>query len=174
MSTRFQYCLAKVLGHEGGLSDHKADRGGLTNFGVTQKTYDDFRAMRGMHKQGVERIDIDEVEMIYMGYWRDCKADRMPEPLDLFVFDCAINSGPARAIKLLQRALGIPADGLWGPQTIDALQEEISAGRVDELCHIYLNEREGWYHEIVARDDSQGVFLKGWINRLTNLSKELA
>ena len=171
--SRFSYCLEKVLGHEGGLSNHAADKGGLTNFGVTQRTYDDFRILRSLPKQQVNGIDSHEVECIYGAYWKDAKCDRIPEPLDLLVFDCAINSGAGRALKLLQRALGINADGLWGPVTVDSLYEEIAADRVTELCHIYLNEREGWYHTIVGADPHQQVFLKGWLDRLAHLAEEI-
>jgi lysozyme family protein len=36
------------------------------------------------------------------------------------VFDAAVNSGPAQATRWLQRALGVTADGVIGPQTMAA------------------------------------------------------
>lgn len=37
----FEIILKLVLEHEGGKSNHPNDKGGKTNFGITQKSYDD-------------------------------------------------------------------------------------------------------------------------------------
>lgn len=172
--SRFTYCLSVVLGHEGGVSDHKADRGGLTNYGVTQATYRAYR--KGIHKpeRPVTEIEPHEVEEIYHGYWRDAKCDRLPDGLDLAVFDCAVNSGAGRAIKLLQKALGIEEDGIFGPQTLGAIREEILAGGLDQLIELYIGVRADFYHALVAKDPSQKVFIKGWIARLDHLREVVA
>jgi lysozyme family protein len=36
----FDDALLETLHYEGGIANHPKDRGGLTNYGVTQKTYD--------------------------------------------------------------------------------------------------------------------------------------
>ncbi len=90
--TRFRYCLRIVLEHEGGKADHKNDRGGRTNFGVTQKVYDDFCKTTGRPMGDVFDIERDEVELIYGGYWKGVKGDQMPEPLDLLMFEPSIPS----------------------------------------------------------------------------------
>lgn len=172
--SRFMYCFHKVLGHEGGFANHRYDRGGRTNYGVTQKTYDEFCRSVGRETCDVRDIAMDEVELIYFRYWRDAGCDRLPEPLDLFVFDCAINSGVPRAIKLLQRALGVNDDGIWGPRTNYALEVHIGHDRIHELANAYLDERLGWYDEIIERDPKQSVFAKGWVNRVENLRTEIA
>lgn len=171
MTTRFHWCLNVVLGNEGGYVDHKKDRGGKTNYGITQKTLDDYCVRNGLPMKSVRDITQAEVEDIYFGYWRQCNAGKLFEPLDLLVFDCAINSGPGRAVKLLQKCLGVDADGGWGPKTAYALQEEISAGRETEICLAYLDQREDFYNKIVENDPSQKVFLKGWMNRLDHLQE---
>lgn len=172
--SRYVYCFHKVLGHEGGFVDHKNDRGGRTNYGVTQKTYDAFRQIRGLEQQDVRDITMDEVEALYYQYWRDAHCEHLPEPLDLFVFDCAINSGAGRAVKLLQRALGIADDGQWGPQTRHSMENIIAEDMVHDLADVYLRLRAGWYDTIIERDPSQAVFAKGWMNRLDKLRTELA
>lgn len=174
MTTRFQYALRVVLGNEGGYVNDKADRGGATNFGVTQKTYDDFCKATGREKKPVAEITTEEVEMIYGGYWRDCHASYLPSNLDLLVFDCAINSGPKRAIKLLQRCLGVDEDGICGRQTLDAVHEEVVSGSIEELCDNYLLVRENFYHDIVENDPTQKRFIKGWIARLDHLREVVA
>ncbi len=169
---RFDYCLKFVTQPqiEGGYSDHKADRGGATNHGVTQKTYDTFRRNAGLSLRSVRQITDDEVAAIYRTmYWNVAKCGLLPEPLDLYVFDAAVNHGPGRAAKLLQQALGVAVDGAIGPVTIDALQEELAAGQLQELCHNFLAIRLEFYDQIVDNDPSQKVFLAGWENRIEHL-----
>ncbi len=171
---RFDYCLAFVTGPdiEGGLSNHKADRGGLTNHGVTQKTYNEYRKNAGLSPRSVTGITSDEVTAIYRTkYWNVAKCGVMPAPLDLYVFDAAVNHGPARAVKLLQRALGEDDDGQVGPVTVGALQEEVAAGQLPELCRNYLATRQDFYDQIIENDPSQQVFANGWSNRLEHLRR---
>ena len=48
------------------------------------------------------------------------RADDLPSGVDYTVADFAVNSGPSRAAKYLQSALGVTQDGAIGPQTIAA------------------------------------------------------
>lgn len=169
---RFDYCLGFVLRPdiEGGYSNRKADRGGPTNRGVTQKTYDTYRKRAGLSLRDVRLITHDEVVGIYRTmFWGPVKAGVLPPPLDLYVFDMAVNSGPGRAAKTLQNILGVGADGAIGPVTIGALQEEVAAGRLPELCRNYLSARLEFYDEIVAGDPTQAENLNGWENRIEHL-----
>lgn len=175
---RFDHCLRFVLYREGGLSDHSADRGGRTNYGVTQKTYDTYRRNAGLSLRDVAKITFDETEGIYRTmYWNVAKCGVLPQPLDLYVFDFAVNSGPGRAVKTLQGLLGVAADGDLGPVTIDALQEDVAAGRLAELCNNYLAARLDFVLDVAdgpddildMATDEQAVFLQGWRNRIEHL-----
>jgi lysozyme family protein len=172
--SRLNYCIKIVLGNEGGYVEHKNDRGGATNYGVTQKTYDDFCKMTGRHKKPVKSISMEEVELIYSTYWKDAHCSYMPEPLDCQMFDAAINHGPKRAIKFLQRALGVDDDGICGKQTLGALHEEVVISSIDTVCQMYLDERADFFKRIVENDPSQAVFAKGWANRVEHLREMVA
>lgn len=168
--SRFDTCLAAVLGIEGGASNHPNDRGGLTMAGVTQATYDAYRRRKGLPPRPVTQSTTVERADIYRSqYWTPVRGDTLPPPLDLVVFDMAVNSGPDRAIKTLQTALGVTVDGVFGAKTLQAVQEDAAAGRVDSLVRQVLAAREEFYRGIVARDASQKVFLAGWLNRLDTL-----
>lgn len=168
--SRFTHCLHLVLGHEGGFSDIKADRGKRTNRGVTQKTYDAYRARQGLPYRDVRSITASEsLDDLYYDYWRDAHCAALPEPLDYFVFDCAVNSGPARAIKLLQAALHTDPDGLWGPATQGALDRAVTDESVADLAEEYLRVRALWYAQIIADNPSQKIFEAGWSARLKKL-----
>ncbi|MBK8916349.1 MAG: hypothetical protein IPM64_17430 [Phycisphaerales bacterium] len=158
----FESALAKTLGFEGGVSDHASDRGGLTKWGVTQKTYDVWRITTGQPVRPVTDLDQAEMRAIYLDlYWFPAACDQLPEALGEVVFDMAVNSGPRAAVKALQRALDVPADGLPGPQTIAAA---CAAGPAIALS--FLKQRGALYRDIVRADPSQVAFLAGWINRL--------
>ena len=69
----------------------------------------------------------------------------------------------------MQRALGVGDDGVIGPVTIGALQEEVAAGQLPELARNFLAIRLSFYAQIVDNDPSQAVFLAGWENRIEHL-----
>jgi len=168
--SRFDYCLPVILRAEGGYSDRAADRGGPTNRGVTQRTYDQFRKNASLSQRDVKQITDDEVKAIYRTmYWAVAKCGILPPPLDLYVFDAAVNHGPGRATKILQGVLGVGADGAFGPVSITALQEEIAAGSLPELCNNYLAARLDFYDDIVENDETQKANINGWRNRIEHL-----
>lgn len=171
--SRFDECYKIVRELEGGYADEKHDKGGPTNYGVTQETYNDWLEAGGESVRSVKEITECEVKDIYMEYWRDAKCSYIPNPVDLLVFDCAINSGAKRAIKLLQNCLGVDSDGLFGKQTNSALIEEVNCIGAENLADIYLKEREWWYLDIVRRDPKQRKFLNGWLNRLDHLKNHV-
>lgn len=165
--TRFVECLSYVLQHEGGYSNHRADRGGATNRGITQATYDEWRVGNGLSRNPVVGISQFEIEAIYAGrYWRPVRADDLPVPLDLVVFDAAVQHGAGRAAKWLQRVVGAIPDGRIGPRTLDAMRSTVAHGSLARVVHDFLDIREDFYGEIVANDPSQAVFSRGWSRRM--------
>ena len=171
MKSRFDLCLDLVLGTEGGYVNHKADRGGATNRGVTQAVYDDWRASRGFPRQPVSGISEDEVRAIYLSrYWLLGKCDQMPAPLDYVHFDGCVNHGQKQAAKFLQRALGVADDGVIGPKTLAAVRQDDAAGNIDTVCQDILKQRWGFYNDLASKDPSQKAFLKGWHARVAEVN----
>ena len=173
--SRFDQCLKFVLEREGGYVCDSSDRGGATNCGITQSTYDDYRVRAGRNRQPVVGIDANEISDIYrLRYWKVVHGDKLPRPVDLVVFDAAVNHGPRQAILFLQRAVGAEDDGVIGPQTIAAVQADHKAGLSVSVAAAIIVMRREFYERLVARDATQAKFLKGWNNRLDHLSKEIA
>ena len=166
----FEAALSFVLRWEGGFVDHPADPGGRTNCGVTQKTYDAWRAGRGLPRRDVKLIDDADVHAVYeSGYWIPPRCDLLDRPLDLVHLDTAVNMGPGRAVRFLQQAVGCAVDGDFGPAT----QRAVLACRASDTLAGYCNLRENFYRQIVSRKPEQSVFLKGWMNRLNSLRLEV-
>ncbi len=166
MSTqRFDKALGFALRWEGGFSDHPNDPGGRTMKGVTQRTYDAWLARQGRVSHDVRDIPDTDVDAIYEdGYWRTARCPDLRADLDLVQFDTAVNMGPNRAVKMLQAAVGVPADGGFGPITRAACDDCHPPDAVARYCDI----REQLYRKLAARP-GQHVFLKGWLNRLADL-----
>jgi lysozyme family protein len=153
------------------------DRGGPTKYGIT------IGALAKAYSQGiVDHNDIikltkPEANRIYeANYWKPSRADKMPWGLCLVHYDCAVNCGVGGAAKQLQRAMNdlagaevVRIDGVIGPASLAAVE------RVDwrELTRQYLEVRAAYYNGLVAKNSSQGVFLKGWLNRLNRLKSEV-
>lgn len=98
MLSNYARCLSVVLTHEGGYANHPQDPGGATMKGVTQATYNAYRARKGLAPRAVRQIAEAELQEIYRtGYWNEVQGDTLPIGVDLAVFDGAVNSGPARS-----------------------------------------------------------------------------
>ena len=112
----FDTAFALLLGHEGEFSDHAADPGGKTRFGITEAV-----ARQAGYTGDMRALPVDLAKRIYLdSYWRPVRADDLPPGVRYIVFDGAVNSGPAQSALWLQRALGVTADGVIGPKTLAA------------------------------------------------------
>jgi lysozyme family protein len=135
MRSNFDKSLAEVLKHEGGFSDHPRDPGGATMKGVTERVYHAYRLNIGKPPQSVKLISEDEIKAIYYTqYWMLCRGDVLPAGVDFAVFDLAVNSGPGRAIKMLQEVLGVKPDGIPGNVTLAAANAAAPVKLINSLC----------------------------------------
>lgn len=162
---RFQRCLTAVLQHEGGYVDHPNDPGGATNMGITRKTLARWRKISPwthLPKSSVALLKRDEAALIYRAnYWNPSKAGDMPAGVDLALFDFAVNSGPDRAVRTLQAALGVAADGEVGPVTLAALRAADLARLVNDVCDRRLAFLNGL--------STFAVFGRGWTRRVGDI-----
>lgn len=135
----FSASLAAVLKHEGGYNNDPHDPGGPTNKGITQAVYDDWRHGHGLPEQSVKLIVRIEVEAIYKGrFWDAVSGDELPPGIDYATFDFAVNSGVSRAIRYLQRAVGVNDDGMIGPVTLAAVARMSADAVIDAVCDLRL------------------------------------
>lgn len=153
----FDQAFDQVLGHEGGYSDHAADPGGKTRYGVTEAV-----ARSNGYQGDMRDLPLDLAKQIYRRlYWDAVKADELPEAIRYAVFDAAVNSGPPQAVKWLQRAVRVPDDGIVGPKTAHAAH----VMPADEVLRRMLAQRlrfmtglHAWYS-----------FSRGWARRVADL-----
>ena len=162
----FTKAVEKVLEHEGGYVDHPLDRGGATNWGITQKTYESWVG-RSVSKDEIKTMPRGNAIAIYKDlYWDKVMGDQIKDIAVAFVlFDQAVNRGVTSATKQAQQVLGIYPDGKLGPNTLERINNYDSKKFLED----YLQKSEDFYKNIVERNPSQVVFLKGWLNRVESL-----
>jgi lysozyme family protein len=116
-------------------------------------------------------------EIYWVYYWQPVKGDEFAYPLALAVFDTGVNMGTVTAVKLLQRAVNdllpqekwVAVDGKLGSQTISAAKSLDAKALALKLC----DRREERYRAIVHANARLAKFLKGWLNRVNDLRKEV-
>jgi lysozyme family protein len=153
----FLTAFEKLLKHEGGFSDHSADPGGKTRYGVTEAV-----AREAGYRGDMRELPLDLAQRIYKDkYWDAVQAEALPPDVRYIVFDGAVNSGVAQSSKWLQRACGVKDDGVVGPQTIRAA----NALSPDGLKRKILAQRL----RFMATLSNWQAFSRGWANRIADL-----
>ena len=167
MSNKFSEALEVILHHEGGYVNHPKDPGGETNLGVTKRVYEDFGGTKDM-----KELTKEDVEPIYKkNYWDRVKGDDLPEGLDLCIFDFAVNAGPGRAAKFIQRLVNTTVDGGIGPNTLKCINDHVEQYGVSTTIDQYQSERQNYYESLSTFE----TFGRGWtrrVNEVTEKAKE--
>jgi lysozyme family protein len=162
MKETFAKCLEITLGFEGGVSNHPKDPGGLTNKGVTQRVYDAYRKALNLSPRSVKLITKAELLAIYRKqYWMQVCGDDLPAGVDLVVFDYAVNSGAARAIKDLQRVVGVNVDAVVGEITLQA----ISSADIHKVINGVCDKRYSFMRKL----KTWPTFGRGWTARVAGV-----
>lgn len=163
MAMNLSIILPWVLVHEGLYVNDPKDPGGATMRGITQRVYDGFRARQGLPLRSVKHITDQELQMIYrLQYWDVVQGDRLPAGLDYAVFDYAVHSGPGKAVKDLQRELGVKADGVMGQVTLAAAKAIEAAGKIADLIRRLCARRTAFLQKLKTFPR----FGRGWTRRV--------
>ena len=153
----FLTAFDKLLKHEGGYSDHAADPGGKTRYGITEAV-----AREVGYRGDMRELPLELAQRIYKErYWDAVQAESLPPDVRYIVFDGAVNSGVAQSSKWLQRACGVKDDGVIGPVTIRAASTLHSEG----LRRRILAQRL----RFMAKLPNWPAFSRGWANRICDL-----
>ncbi|GKX40020.1 glycoside hydrolase family 108 protein [Pectobacterium versatile] len=165
-----------ILSREGGYVNHPADRGGPTNWGVTQsvaRAHGYSGDMRNLTRQ--QALEIYEAD-----YWYGPRFDQVAAVSPVIaaeLCDTGINMGPSVPSKWFQRWLtamndggrlypDIIADGNIGPRTITALRQYLAArgAEAERVLLRALNCSQGSrYLELAESRSANEVFLYGWV-----------
>ena len=154
----FEEALEHVLKHEGGFVNHKLDKGGITNLGVTIAVWEEWIG-RESSEDEMRNLKPEDVAPLYKKmYWDRVKGDDLPSGVNYCVFDAAVNSGTGRAAKWLQEAVGAVPDGAIGVKTL----AKVAAHDADSLVNAYCDVRLNFLKSLKTFD----TFGKGWSRRV--------
>ncbi len=220
MTAFFQTAHDFTARWEGGLSDHPADPGGLTKYGVSlrwvqdlarQAREDCLRQARscdgctdartpkcGYHSLDMDTdgdVDSDDIRactkaqaaaLFKKHFWDKLGCSGLPLPLAVTLYDGAVNMGPARAVRQMQRGMNavgeaeldayaaIAEDGVMGPRTAQLAEALEQVGKHWFAARQILRLRDTFYRDLAARRPSMQVFLAGWRNRVKGMNQYLA
>lgn len=95
--TAFDRAVAHVLEIEGGVVDHPDDPGGLTNMGISLRSYPQLGRAGILNLTRAQAIDI-----YHRDFWEPIAAMTGDDRLRFAAFDAAVNHGLARAQRWLR------------------------------------------------------------------------
>ena len=132
----FDKAIDFVLSIEGGYVNDPKDPGGETKYGISKRAYPDV---------DIARLTESEAKEIYKrDYWQAIGCDSFSFPLDIIVFDTAVNMGKGATKELLKSST------TW---------QDLMLNRIDR------------YIEISRKNVNLQKFFRGWIIRCSRLSK---
>ena len=150
----FERAFDLLITHEGGFSNHPDDPGGATMYGVTEVV-----ARAEGYIGPMRDLSLDFAKQVYRKrFWDACRCDQMPDVIRYPLFDAAVNSGPSQAIKWLQVAVGVKADGVIGPitqQAVNVLPAQVTRQKMIGNRLRFMTNLNNW-----------PSFSKGWARRI--------
>ena len=173
----FEKALAEVLGVEGGYSDLAADRGGKTNWGVTERLARHYGYIGPMHQ-----LPLGEAQRIYKyEFWENRRLQlglvaEVSERAAVEIFEQAVNTGVKLTAMRVQRVLNVlnrdeklypdlKVDGWLGRSTRGSLQLLWDEGDEEYLLQ-WLNVAQGaHYLQLCENDPTQEIFARGWVDK---------
>ena len=175
----FDFAVKKLLGIEGDYSDHKADSGGKTRYGITEATARAYGYSGSMKKLPLELA----VEIYYKNYWCKMKLHYIPDSdISYECFEQYVNTGRRKTIiKQLQQALNalnktsktfpeLDEDGILGIKTSKAITKCLSSNpKIKSRILKILNAHQAIYYlRLTIKRKKDKAFFGGWLDHRIN------
>ena len=162
----FDLAINKMLNLEGGKTYEKSDKGGKTNFGITQRTFNTWRDSINKPKADVFKISQEEAKEIYKkNYWNLIKGSQLPHDIAQAIMSMALTDGPQDAIRHTQKILGIPPTGTMGPITMKSIWSAAKQKGTKKLTNYIVDKQIQRYQA----DEQAKTYGRGWTNRAESL-----
>lgn len=160
-----------MLNLEGKKSDDPRDRGGRTNFGVTQGTYNRWRDSKNLPRQDVFKITKEEAMQLYKkNFWGIIGGDKLPQKTAMALMSFALTDGPEDSVRLVQRMLKIPATGFMGPATLAKINKLVKKYGDEGFANKVLNRQIIRYQN----DEQANIYGRGWVNRANKVKTTIS
>jgi hypothetical protein len=157
----FNETMKLMLNLEGGKTDEKSDRGGRTNFGITQRTYNDWLKQNKLKSSDVFKISKERALKIYRKqFWGVIKGDQLPHNVAKAIMSMALTDGPQDSVRFIQKLLNIEQTGFMGPKTLAAIWSKCK--KDDKMFTKQILDAQIKRYKSDEQADTYG---KGWTNR---------
>ena len=164
----FKNIINNLVELEGGKSNLSYDKGGKTNLGITQYTYNNWNKKHNKPLKDVYKITRQEADQIYKEeYWNIIKGDQLPPNVAHIMLSQALLDGPQDSIRLVQKLLGLKVDGIMGSDTINKIKRLTVNGDI-KLATAIANKQI--YR--LKTDEDADKFGKGWNSRVRKVMKK--
>ncbi len=149
-----------------GFTNDPKDRGGATMIGITIAAYRDYCKRKNLPSptsSSLTRITYSEWhDILKTMFWDRWQADMIDnQRIAEMLVDWVWTSG-AYGITIPQRLLGVKADGIVGPKTLDAVNRQDPA----ELFQRLKQARTSYIDQICRRRPANLRFRQGWLRRI--------
>lgn len=173
LSDKFQTAVNFMLKNEGGLVNNKNDPGGLTKYGVTLKSAEDFNKDGVIDEKDIQYLTFElAVDFYYRHYWKDYNLEKLPDLLAKKVFDTGVNIGMTKAIKILQNCIAdlashslMMCDGFIGDRTLSV----IKGIELMKIIREFILRLKEHYTMLSEHNPKLKTFIKGWFRRADRL-----
>jgi lysozyme family protein len=168
--TNFDFAFHYTLDNEGGYTNIVEDRGGPTNWGITQGDLSMWRKSP-VSADDVRLMSKDEAKLIYKHwYWDTLNLDLISFPKCVAIFDIGVVRGIYKSARYAQMACNangyeLRIDGHIGRKSMFA----INLVEVNSFISAFSELSLEGFRGIVERNPSQKIFLRGWENRANRL-----
>jgi len=150
MSVNFLTTINRVLSNEGSYVNDPTDPGGETNWGISKRSYP---------KVDIKNLTRNQaIAIYYRDFWLKANCEKLSDGASYQLMDSAVNSGITQSILFIQRALGVADDGIFGPNTLTALQKVTET----DFIMLFLAERL----EFMTKLKNWPTAGKGWARRI--------
>lgn len=177
--------LDRVIEDEGGYVNNPNDKGGATNYGISQFIWNaGAQSVLGIDPSStsISTITEEQARQLYdemlWGPSNSHAISKLDGDLATMYFNFYVNT-PKGAGESLQYALiasgqSVTVDGLIGSNSLQAIKNAIEDGKLHVLHNKFKDEMQSYYNDIVSRDSTQSVFINGWTNRVNAFSDKLS
>lgn len=160
----FDKMFERLIGHEGKYQDDYHDRGNWTTGKIGQGQLNGTKY--GISAMSYPNEDIKNLtlarakEIYYRDFWSRFQGDSIHSAVAYQLFDAAVNHGPGNAVRMLQRAIDVADDGVFGPHTAGVLE----LFGVDDALMKFNAERITFFTKLSTFDR----YGRGWMRRVAD------
>ena len=177
MADAFESWFDRTIEHEGGFVNDPDDKGGATNYGITQDTYSEFKG-RKVTVDEIENMTLEEAKDFYLDFFGKLGVGNVPDSLARGYSDAAVNLGRGGASKVVQMACNTKLYSSNYEEWID-VDGAVGSGTREAISNANLNfwdwyaELSMWYANLILKGcgfsnerTTQHRFQRGWFRRL--------